>query len=191
MRIIAGRFRGKKLVESSSKIGDLRPTTDRSRESLFSILDSNSILKSKGFELTGSTMLDLCCGTGSVGFEALSRGIKKCVFVDIDKRHLDITKKNAELTGVEDEIEILNCDATNLPKFLSEFSFNLIFIDPPYKNDYSGIFKSLSEQNIFTTNCLIVVEYEKKMDLVFCEEGIEFLFKKEYGKSCFGFYSFN
>jgi len=189
MRIISGRFKGKKLVESLSKQVDLRPTTDRNKESLFNILDSNSVLKEKSFDLNGLCVLDLCCGTGAVGFESLSRGAQKCVFIDIDKRHLDLTKKNAKLLGLEDEVEILNFDATNLPKFLSEYKFNFIFIDPPYKNDYSKIFKSLNTLDIYAKDCLIVVESEKGMELDCCEgEGVEYLFKKEYGKSSFGFF---
>jgi len=190
MRIISGRFKGKKLAESSGNKGDLRPTTDMNRENLFNILSSSVILKEKGFDLEDCVMLDLCCGTGSVGFESLSRGAKKCVFIDIDKKHLKLVEKNSKLMSLQDEVEILNFDATKLPKFLGKnYKFDFIFIDPPYKNDYFKIFKSLNDLDMFTENSLVVVECEKKMDLDCCEgEGLELLFKKEYGKSCFGFF---
>lgn len=186
MRIISGKFKGKKLLDGNKL--DLRPTTDRNRESLFNILESNKILNANSFSLEGSIMLDLCCGTGLVGFEALSRGAKKCVFIDINRKHLDLVKKNAEILSLKDETEILNFDATRLPKFLNNYKFDLIFIDPPYANDYSKIFKSLSNLDIFSNSCLIVVEYEKATDVHFSEEGFKHLFTKEYGRSCFGFF---
>ena len=148
------------------------------------------MLKEKAFNLESATMLDLCCGTGLVGFEALSRGAKKCVFGDINKKHLDVVKKNKETLSLEEEVEIVNVDAMRLPKFLNHYKFDLIFIDPPYAKDYSRIFNSLEKLDLFAKDCVIIVEFEKGMQMDFYnEEKFEMLFVKEYGKSCFGFMS--
>ncbi|MBL6664604.1 MAG: 16S rRNA (guanine(966)-N(2))-methyltransferase RsmD [Rickettsiales bacterium] len=182
MRIISGKFKGKKLLDGYKL--DLRPTTDRNRESLFNVLNSLD----KGFDLKGAIMLDLCCGTGLVGFEALSRGVKKCVFVDINKKHLEVVKKNKEILLLEEEVEILNLDAMRLPKFLNNYKFDLIFIDPPYEKDYSRIFDSLGKLGVFANNCLVIVEFKRGMRMDFYDEAkFQRLFIKEYGNSCFGF----
>ena len=90
MRIIAGRWRGRRL---QSPRGDaVRPTTDRTKEALFSIL---------GPSVPGAVVLDLCCGAGGLGLEALSRGAARVVFVDRDRGSLAVTRANLELCGAE------------------------------------------------------------------------------------------
>jgi len=90
MRIIAGRWRGRRLTAPPGN--DLRPTTDRVKEALFNILQG---------DLAGLTVLDLCCGAGGLGIEALSRGAKLAVFVDRDPRALAATRANLTHCGAE------------------------------------------------------------------------------------------
>ena len=123
MRIVAGKYKGRTLLEFSGE--DIRPTADRVRESLFSIIQNKT---------AGSVFLDLYSGTGAIGIEALSRCAKSVTFNDISKNSLALLKKNLEKLKVDDEFIISNCDAV---RFLttSKQKFDIIFIDPPYKSD--------------------------------------------------------
>lgn len=124
MRIVGGIFKAKNLKEFSNPA--IRPTADKTRESLFDIL---------GERISGAKFLDLFAGTGGVGIEAISRGAKKVTFVDADKSCLDLVKQNIKTVGAESaDHELKLSDGL---KFLSETNekFDYIFIDPPYKTD--------------------------------------------------------
>ena len=128
MRIVGGKWRGRRLTElskSSVAIG-LRPTMDRVRETMFNILQHGM-----GFEMKESRVLDLFCGTGALGFEALSRGAEHVCFVDKKKIALNIVNKNLTLLGVEKEVTLLQRDVTKLYQN-PELDYDLIFLDPPY-----------------------------------------------------------
>ncbi|MDX5686687.1 16S rRNA (guanine(966)-N(2))-methyltransferase RsmD, partial [Clostridioides difficile] len=99
MRVISGKARGLKL--NTPKNEDVRPTTDRVKESLFNMINSY---------IMESEVLDLFAGTGSLGIECLSRGAKSCTFVDISKESIDIVKSNIKKARVESESIILNLD---------------------------------------------------------------------------------
>ncbi|MGV9064899.1 16S rRNA (guanine(966)-N(2))-methyltransferase RsmD [Clostridioides difficile] len=99
MRVISGKARGLKL--NTPKNEDVRPTTDRVKESLFNMINSY---------IMESEVLDLFAGTGSLGIECLSRGAKSCTFVDISKESIDIVKSNVKKARVESESIILNLD---------------------------------------------------------------------------------
>ncbi|HHB82564.1 MAG TPA: 16S rRNA (guanine(966)-N(2))-methyltransferase RsmD [Devosia sp.] len=125
MRIIAGKFRGKKLTSPPDNA--IRPTSDRVREALFSILNSRL---GAGFE--GLKVLDLFAGTGAFGLEALSRGAMLAAFVDIGVQARGIIRGHIENFGVGGQTKLLKRDATELG-YVEKFEpFDLIFIDPPY-----------------------------------------------------------
>ena len=167
MRIITGKFRGRNLLKSDH-LKSLRPTTDKNREALFNILSFGKFDKglAKGlaeglaegldFKLIDSKILDLCCGSGSIGFEALSRGAKFITFIDNNREHLELVKKNAELLKVESDSEIICADARNL--LANKNEFDLIFLDPPYSEDSLPIIKNLLEKNFIHEKTLLVVE---------------------------------
>ena len=123
MRVISGKARGLKL--NTPKNEDVRPTTDRVKESLFNMINSY---------IMESEVLDLFAGTGSLGIECLSRGAKSCTFVDISKESIDIVKSNIKKARVESESIILNLDfKTAIDKLkLQNSKFDIIFMDPPY-----------------------------------------------------------
>lgn len=126
MRVIAGRWRGRKLATLR---GDrVRPTADRVKEALFSIL---------GPRLGGAVVLDLCCGTGGLGIEALSRGAEHVTFVDADGRSLDQVRCNLELLGVAaDSTTIRRGDAVRtLADFAAPRQPWLVLADPPYADE--------------------------------------------------------
>ena len=128
MRIIGGKWRGQRLFELSKSpaVIGLRPTGARVRETMFNILQHGI-----GFEMKESRVLDLFCGTGALGFEALSRGAKHVCFIDVEQTSLNIVNKNLNLLGIEKEATILLRDVTKLNEN-PELDYNLIFLDPPY-----------------------------------------------------------
>jgi 16S rRNA (guanine(966)-N(2))-methyltransferase RsmD len=122
MRIIAGRYRGR-LLPGRAGAG-VRPATDRVRGAIFNILQNR-------LDLRGIDVLDLFAGTGSLGFEALSRGAANAVFVDEDRHAVRVIRENAEALGCADDCEIVQADAAG---YVSRNNgiFGLIFADPPY-----------------------------------------------------------
>ena len=151
MRIITGKFRGRNLLKSDH-LQSLRPTTDKNREALFNILSFGRF----DFKLIDSKILDLCCGTGAIGFEALSRGAKSITFIDNNREHLELVKKNSELLKVENDCEVICADARNLLENKKEL--DLIFLDPPYSEESLPIIKNLLEKNFIHEKTLLVVE---------------------------------
>ena len=159
MRIISGKFRGRKLSDSRD-LKNLRPTTDMAREALFNILFSARFLKEINFEFNNCNFLDVCCGSGAVGFEALSRGAKSITLIDNNSDHIALAKKNAELLKLGNEAKILKLDARKLPK--NNEIFDVIFIDPPYEDDYLGIVESLINQGFIANQTLIIIEFSSR-----------------------------
>ncbi len=123
MRIVAGKYRGRTLLEFGGN--EIRPTADRVRESLFNIIQNKT---------PNSVFLDLYSGTGAMGIEALSRYAKSVTFNDISSGSISLLRKNLEKLKVDDEYEISNCDAVRFLT-LTDKKFDIIFIDPPYKSD--------------------------------------------------------
>ncbi len=187
MRIVAGKFRGKNLAKSDH-LKSLRPTTDKNREALFNILSSAKFVKEIGFEMVDAEILDLCCGTGAVGFEALSRGAKSVFFVDNNSAHLDLAKKNCEMMKLAESCQFLLCDVKkNLPT--APKKFNLIFIDPPYAENYFEIISALKNKNWLHAESLIVVELESEQENKL--QNLDFLQALElrkYGSTTFVFF---
>jgi 16S rRNA (guanine966-N2)-methyltransferase len=126
MRVVAGYLGGRRLISPPSKSRDVRPTSDRARETIFSIL---------GGRLEGLSVLDLYCGTGALAIEALSRGASQATLIDRDVRPALGNVRNLKL---HDRVDLVRSDP---PKWLGQRGsdggeaqrFDLIFIDPPYK----------------------------------------------------------
>jgi 16S rRNA (guanine966-N2)-methyltransferase len=120
MRVVAGYLGGRRLVSPPSKSRDVRPTSDRARETIFSIL---------GGRLEGLSVLDLYCGTGALAIEAISRGADSAVLVD---RAPALAARNVDELGIANRCEIVRGDAVRYLE-RSERRFGLIFCDPPYR----------------------------------------------------------
>ncbi|MEY9782197.1 16S rRNA (guanine(966)-N(2))-methyltransferase RsmD [Sinorhizobium fredii] len=125
MRIVGGEFRGRTLA--TPKSNDIRPTTDRTRESLFNIL-SHSYPEA----LDGARMLDLFAGTGAVGLEALSRGCRQALFVEQGVEGRGLIRVNIEALGLQARAKIFRRDAVDLGTVGTMEPFHLVFADPPY-----------------------------------------------------------
>ena len=120
MRIISGKARGRRLKEPMGR--DIRPTTDKVKESIFNILQ---------FDIEGRRVLDLFAGTGQLGIEALSRGASSCVFVDESAKALALVRENLKISALGEQAEIYQAESIS---FLSHApgKFDLVFLDPPY-----------------------------------------------------------
>lgn len=125
MRIVGGEFRGRSLA--TPKTNAIRPTTDRTRESLFNIL-AHAYPES----LDGTRVLDLFAGTGAVGIEALSRGCRAALFVENSVEGRGLLWENIDALGLHGRARMLRRDATLLGNVSTTEPFNLLFADPPY-----------------------------------------------------------
>ena len=125
MRIVGGRFRGRSLAGPRSSA--IRPTTDRTRESLFNILAHGHAER-----LTGARVLDLFAGTGALGLEALSRGAAFVMFVERSTEGRALLRANMDALGVAGISKVFRRDATELGAIGALRPFDLVFADPPY-----------------------------------------------------------
>lgn len=128
MRIVGGKHRGRRIDAPEGR--DLRPTSDRARESVFNILEHGA----PAVALEGAMVVDLFCGTGALGLEALSRGGAKTVLVDIAEEHLRLARRNAGAIGEVKNIVTLRLDCSRLPPPARVVGapVDLVFLDPPY-----------------------------------------------------------
>jgi 16S rRNA (guanine966-N2)-methyltransferase len=168
IRIIAGRFRGRKL--SFASIEGLRPTSDRMRETLFNWLQN---------KIVGSLCLDLFSGSGAIGFEALSRDAKHVVMVDQSDQVIAQLKENQKVLEV-DNASIIKINALDYLRRASE-TFDLIFIDPPFKDQLiSECLAIIKEKNLLSENGFIYLEDDRRLTL---DDAWEIHKEKRMGKA--------
>jgi len=160
VRIVAGRFRGKALL---SPAGDgIRPTADRVRESLFNVLASRL-----GPDFTGLKVIDLFAGTGALGLEALSRGAGPLVFVEIDTEARGLIRDHIEAFGAGGVAKLLRRDATALGPAGTMGPFDLVFLDPPYRQGLGEkALLSLRDGGWLAPDALLVLEESAEVDIV-------------------------
>src|SRR5881296_3090506 len=142
MRIIAGKFRGRKLKSPPSL--QTRPTSDRLRETLFNILAPR---------IEGNRFLDLCAGSGAVGIEALSRGASAVVFIERSRPACATIKQNLTSLGVDRDVRIINQDVeAALAQLENEAKrFDIVFFDPPYASEiYDRVMNGLGTGSLLS-----------------------------------------
>lgn len=174
MRVIAGKYKGRKLNTPSNH--DIRPTADRVKEAMFSILSDR---------IYGSRVLDLFSGTGSLGIEALSRGAECCVFADLSRESLSLINKNLAHCQVEEETKVLPGDYKKVIAGLAdkvssglERPFDVIILDPPYDREIlDKTFELIGNSGLPAKDGVIVAEHRK--DIKLPEEFHGFIKKKE------------
>lgn len=177
MKIITGKFRNR--VIPTHKKSDYRPTTAKFREALFSILSSGGFVDSKPLE--GAIVLDLFAGTGSLSFEALSRGAAHATLVDISEENLGLAKQFAEKLDCLDNIKLIIGDATCASRLQHKYS--LVFMDPPYHKDYAAkTLINLDRNDLLERNAIIAIEMSK-YDKFTVSGPYEMLREKIYGNS--------
>lgn len=152
MRIIAGAYKGRNLKSPPSM--NVRPTSDRLRETLFNVIAPR---------IQDARFLDLCAGSGAVGIEALSRGASHATFVDRSRRSCALIELNLELCRVPEDQQVIYCsEATEFLRQTKSEIWDIIFFDPPYKNDCLKTLELLGTRNLLNENGLVIVEHHHK-----------------------------
>ncbi len=157
MRIIAGKMRSRRIEAPEGK--ETRPTLDRVRENLFNILQTR---------IESAAVLDLFAGSGSLSFEAISRGADRAVLCDADRNANRVEHRNAELLGCSEQVEIYCCDWRSAVRKLKSRNcmFDLVFLDPPYRmTDLRDVFDEL--ETLIRDDGLVIVEHEAKQKVLF------------------------
>jgi len=193
LRIISGKAKGLQLNSPSGRSLAIRPTSDRSREALFSIL-SEKIAQAK--------VLDLFAGTGAFGLEALSRGAAAAVFVDNSPTSLDLIRKNTVILqkclnreSSQPDISIIKGDLRKglqsvFRKSSDAAPFNIIFLDPPYdKNLAQRTLENLDNTSFLAKHGLIVAEERAKAVLSVEFKQFRLLDRRRYGDTGFWIYT--
>ena len=183
MRIIAGTYRGRNLKSPPSL--QVRPTSDRLRETLFDVIAPRVL---------GTRFLDLCAGSGAVGIEALSRGAAHSSFVDRSRKICALIKANLDLCRIpEEQTKVVQREAG---EFLREATsreskpWDIVFFDPPYASDYLGILELFAEnaEALFAKQGLLIVEHHHKNQLPDIVERLRLSRILKQGDSALSFY---
>ena len=171
MRVISGSARGITLAAPDGML--TRPTSDRVKEALFSIVQ---------FDLPGTRVLDLFGGTGQLGIEALSRGAASAVFVDFREEACRLIRENLRKTRLESEATVVRCDYLQYLKGCHE-QFDIVILDPPYAEVFlENALKMLVEIDILQSGGIIVAERPLGKELPWEFEGFTRSRDYKYGK---------
>ena len=175
MHIITGRARGVRLETLPGE--STRPTSERAKEAIFSMLQ---------FDLTGRRVLDLFAGSGQMGLEAVSRGAANAVLVDRERAACGVLRRNAQKTRLESEVQICESDAISFLKRYVGAPFHLVFLDPPYAAGLlPEVLTLLRERALLTAGATVVAECGDPADVfggntALCAQ-FEILKTKRYG----------
>lgn len=170
MRVIAGKFKGSKLI---SPHGEVRPTTDLVKGSLFSVLEAKGLVRD-------ASCLDVFCGSGSLGIEALSRGASSCVFVDENTYN---AQANLDKLGIS--ARMIRSDFRRALRMLRGEKFDLIFCDPPYKSGFAELaVKAVVKYGLLSETGVMVVEYGSENNLINVD-GTCIIDNRTFGASAF------
>lgn len=184
MRVISGIRKGHRL--KTLKGDQVRPTEDRVKESLFNILTPIN---------QDAVVLDLFSGSGAIGIEFLSRGVKRAYMVDVSKASIDVIKDNLKATRLEENAVVLHKDSISAIKYFGStgIKFQYIFIDPPFKDHellYNSI-KCINEHKLLESKGLIIIEHERELKIEEEFSGFSLCDKRDYGKKTISFYKYN
>jgi 16S rRNA (guanine(966)-N(2))-methyltransferase RsmD len=171
MRVITGTARGRRLCAPEGL--DVRPTTDKVKEGIFSSIQ---------FRIQGASVLDLFAGSGQMGIEALSRGAEKSIFVDSSSRSLKCIHDNLRTVGLEKQAEVISRDSYDYIKFTAS-DFDIIILDPPYRHGHIDKILPLAAKKLRRGGC-IICEYESETDVPETPDGLILHRTYKYGKIC-------
>lgn len=172
MRIIAGTARSLPLKTIEGK--DTRPTTDKTKETLFNVMQ---------FDVPGAYFLDLFAGSGQIGLEALSRGAAYAVFVENSRKAASCIEDNIRFTKFDKVSKLMMTDAVTAVHTLEgKYKFDIVFMDPPYNKELEKeVLIALSDSDILKDDTLIVVEASNDTDFDYLTEfGYEIVKEKIY-----------
>ena len=174
MRIISGELKGKILISPDNDL--IRPTSDRGKEVIFDTL--SSILSKQDKEYEEIQILDIFCGTGSLGIEAISRGGKSISFIDNSETAINLTRMNCEKLKINN-VNLLNYNFFDINLSIIKQA-DVIFLDPPYKMyDPSEILRMLLTKNLLKINGILIFETSVRNKLQDFKE-LKLIKKKEF-----------
>lgn len=177
MRVIAGTCRGRKLSVPAGIT--TRPTADRVKEALFSILSSR-------IDFADIRVLDICAGTGSLGIEALSRGAASCCFIESNATVKVILEKNIIMTGFQQRSSVLTMDAVKAVHALASRGqcYDLVFFDPPYDSElYLRVPDLLGDSALLSSGSIFVAECPVRNHLPESYGRLKRFDRREYGET--------
>lgn len=181
MRVIAGTFKSRRLRTLRGR--ELRPTSDRLRETLFDIL---------GDTVRNAVFIDLFAGTGAIGIEAISRGARRVVFVEKHPPAVQLIRDNLKSLEITKGAEILPMDGTHaLEKLASQHArADFIFLDPPYAQagEYEQVLEFIGSTDILSATGIVIAEHAKKLELPMFAESLERSRVVVQGDSALSFY---
>ena len=178
MRIISGQLKGRKLFHPKDK--KTRPLKDLVKESIFNIIHHS---KKFNLKLESSNILDLFSGVGSFGIEALSRGANSVTFVENYSNVYEILIKNIKLNKLENKSVIINKNILNELNFKKiKQSFEIIFLDPPYKEELSSVISKIYESKILKKDGVLIMHRHSSQNDFFLKE-FKIIEEKKYGLS--------
>lgn len=183
MRVVSGRFRGTKL---EAVVGDkTRPTTDKVKEAMFSMLMPY---------LDDGDVLDLYAGTGGLGIEAVSRGMNHATLVDRQFQAIQVIQHNVEKTHAESAFTVLKSPAKDVLQKLSieNKQFELVFLDPPYaKETIAADMKSLVAHHLLRDGAIILAESNDLANLPLEDQTFKIIRQKQYGITVVTIYQYS
>ena len=179
MRIISGNFKGKKILQPKDNL--TRPLKDLTKESIFNLINHS---KKINLDFKNSIVLDLFSGVGSFGIECLSRGVKYVVFYENYNGVLPILKKNLKFLKNLENFKIIENDRYAKSAFLSlGFKFNIIFLDPPYKDkNLESLLSRLKDSNIIDQDGIVILHRHKNEEIVL-PNNYKIIEERKYGIS--------
>ena len=193
MRIITGKYKNRKIITETKYIKleakKIRPTTEKLRGAAFNML-SNFFDNEHKCILKNKKVLDLCCGIGSFGLEALSREALLVTFVDNNRSYLEIVKLNLERLNCSNNAKLIFSNAQNLTSCSEHY--DLIYIDPPYRlKILRKIIESLLQNNWIQSDTVIIVESSIKENKKISDNLLQLIAQRQYGNSSLSFYRKN
>lgn len=178
MRIIAGKYKGHQLVSFSAD--HIRPTTDRVKESLFNMIQMH---------LEGARVLDLFSGTGNLGLEALSRGAAKVLFVEKNRKSIQILEKNINKLKVTEPYQILQKDVLGFLKNYEGEPFDVIFADPPFTEKMAhDVMLAADVSKVFHESTLMMIESARREQIFEDYPQLTRYDVREFGDKILSFY---
>ena len=175
MRVIAGKYKGRRLRAPRGR--NIRPTSDRLRESIFNII---------GADIAGHNIVDIFAGTGAMGIEALSRGAEHAVFIDKHYPALEAVRANVNPLEAARHWDIIRWDAGLNLRCLAalDLRFGFAFIDPPYNRGYADrALKHLAASNAMAPGGLVVLEHHHRESFSLPDKGMSLQDQRRYGKT--------
>lgn len=180
MRIISGKHKGRRIEFPKEAADIIRPTSEFAREAIFNIL-THGKHGLNGHTFDDKRVLDLFCGTGAFGLEALSRGAKEVTFIDQAREAIATARHNAEKIRELDNVDFLLSDATKLSKARKDY--DLVFLDPPYFGKLiSPTLQSLKAGGWIAKDGVVVIEHDEK-EVVEIPAGFSTVDERRYGRA--------